>query len=112
MFRGYHSLSNAGTAYTPQWMKMPNLASSNHAGTRYCLSESQVGSNFDPGCTFGGSDAAQTAAANINTNPIVYPIREFIRRSSKNAFPSPDPMPKTPSVYHIPPLLKIPSYPR
>ena len=26
MLRGYHSLSNAGTLYTPQWMKMQNFA--------------------------------------------------------------------------------------
>ena len=33
MLRGYHSLPKAGTAYTPQWMKMPNLPSTYHSGT-------------------------------------------------------------------------------
>lgn len=32
MLREYHSLPNAGTENTPQWMKMPNLALSYHAG--------------------------------------------------------------------------------
>jgi len=33
MWRGYHSLPKAGTLYTPQWMKIPNLASRYHSGT-------------------------------------------------------------------------------
>ena len=32
MLREYHSFAKAGTEYTPQWMKMPNLASRNHSG--------------------------------------------------------------------------------
>src|SRR5712692_5779532 len=40
MLRGYHSLPKAGTAYTPQWMKMPNLASRYHSGTVYFSSDS------------------------------------------------------------------------
>ncbi len=38
--RGYHSLPNAGTAYTPQWMKMPNVASLYQSGTWYFCSDS------------------------------------------------------------------------
>ena len=32
MLRGYHSLSKAGTLYTPQWMKMPSFNLLNHFG--------------------------------------------------------------------------------
>ena len=42
MLRGYHSLENAGTLYTPQWIKMPNYAFWYHPGTRYCDRDSQV----------------------------------------------------------------------
>src|SRR5690349_12692961 len=45
----YHSAyspldANAGTEYTPQWMKMPNLASLHHAGVGRLSTDSQVGS--------------------------------------------------------------------
>ena len=45
MFRGYHSLPNAGTENTPQWMKMPNFASLYHSGSRYVPSDGQSGWN-------------------------------------------------------------------
>jgi hypothetical protein len=43
MFRGYHSLPNAGTEYAPQWMKIPNFASSYHGGTSYFCRDSHSG---------------------------------------------------------------------
>src|SRR5512134_909270 len=45
MLRGYHSLPKAGTEYTPQWMKIPNLASWYQAGTSNVASESHSGRN-------------------------------------------------------------------
>lgn len=39
-----HSLPKLGTANTPQWMKTPNLASSNQVGSGRASSEAQVGS--------------------------------------------------------------------
>ncbi len=46
MRRGYHSLPNAGTLYTPQWMKMPNFASRYHRGGAYCESDAQLSLNL------------------------------------------------------------------
>ncbi len=42
MYLGYHSLPNAGTEYTPQWIKIPNLEVVNHDGTLYFFNELQV----------------------------------------------------------------------
>lgn len=43
MWRGYHSLNACGTLNTPQWMKMPNLPSVNHAGALWGQMLSQSG---------------------------------------------------------------------
>ena len=57
-----------GTEYTPQWMKIPNLPSSNHSGVGWFSSDSQVGSKFirggSSGVVDGGVDMARAAAAN------------------------------------------------
>jgi len=87
MFLGYHSLPKAGTEYTPQWMKMPNLASRYHSGTEYCSSEAQVGSNGPAGAsiaTMGSSGMdgllkpSATAYAMSNTS---YEARRHSRGS-------------------------------
>ena len=42
MFRAYQS-PRSGWHWGPQCAQMPNFASRNHSGTRYCISESQFG---------------------------------------------------------------------
>ena len=66
MRRAYQSPCS-GTHWADQWAQMPNLASANQAGARYCLRESHVASN-GPGAIvrFGGVCGGFAAVTSAN----------------------------------------------
>ena len=62
-----HSLPKLGTENTPQWIKMPNLALSNQAGSWRASRDSQVGSkgagpSAEPG---GGSRSSRISSGSV-----------------------------------------------
>ena len=72
--RAYQSPS-IGTDCGPQCAQMPNFASRNHSGHRYCLSDSIVGSN-GPVAIFSCTAVCPPAAAAASSSPA--PIQIFI----------------------------------